>query len=58
MESQEKTIKIAGTGKIIAEKLGCTNDYVSRVLNGRVNQNGKKARQILELNQKIADFLK
>lgn len=53
MRSQEKSKKIFGMGRVIARKVGCSEDYVSRVLSGKVNQRGKKARHINE----VADTL-
>lgn len=52
-ESQEKPTKYHGTGRIIARKTGYNEDYISRVLNGKVNREGKKARHILELAGQI-----
>ncbi|MEZ5195070.1 MAG: hypothetical protein R2764_01320 [Bacteroidales bacterium] len=42
-KSQENTTKFTGLGAIIAKKTGFSNDYISRVLNNRVqNQKAKK----------------
>ena len=54
MEKQEKIEKTHGMGRVIARKTGIHEGYVSRVLAGKVNRAGKKARVIMELAEMIA----
>jgi len=60
MEKQEKLQKrdrIPGLVRIVTLKTGYAEHYVSRVLNGRVNRAGKKARVIVEMAEKIKSSL-
>jgi len=52
-ESQEKKRNVLGVRMIIARKTGYSADYVGRVLNGRVNRAGKKARVIVEMAEEV-----
>ena len=53
MENQEKSTKIPGMGRIIASRTGISEDYVRRVLKGKVNREGKKAVRVLEMADRL-----
>jgi predicted transcriptional regulator len=53
MEKQEKIEKTHGMGRVIARKTGIHEGYVSRVLAGKVNRAGKKARVIVEMAEEV-----
>ncbi len=56
-KSQVKPKKERGVCVMIAKKIGCHPDYVSRVLDGKVKTDrGKKARRIIELHTQINEL--
>jgi len=58
MKSQDKPTLLNGTLGKIAKKAGCSPDYVSRVLKGKVNTDkGKKAKRILEIAAQLNEIL-
>lgn len=58
MKCKDNPTKINGTLGKIAQKVGCSPDYVGRVLSGKVNTTkGKKALQILEISKQLSELL-
>jgi hypothetical protein len=56
-EKQIKVSKFHGMGRMIARKTGYNQDFVSRVLNGKVNTDTKAGRIIKELALQLAQSI-